>query len=111
MSTRAEAIDNRSTVQRYRIQYPISAYTFPQESLIHEVQIDESYVRIELTDGRILSIPLHWIPTVHNAAPEDRAKFRVNSSRNMIVWEPEEGSINEELRVQDYLEIRPAPAE
>jgi hypothetical protein len=108
MSTKAEAVNSQSTVQRYRIQYPLSAYTFPHESLIHEVQIDESYVRIELTDRRILSIPLHWIPTVHNAAPEDRAKFRVNSSRTMIVWDPEEGSINEELRVQDYLETRPA---
>ena len=111
MSTRAEAVDGQTTVQRYRIQYPVSEYTFPQESLIHEVQIDESYVRLELTDGRILSIPLHWIPTVHNAAPEDRAKFRVNSSRTMIVWDPDEGPINEELRVQDYLETRPAPAQ
>lgn len=66
------------------------------------MQIDESYVRMELTDGRILSIPLHWIPTVYDAAPEDREKFRVNSSQNIIVWDPEEGPINEELRVQDY---------
>ncbi len=111
MSTRAELVNGQSTIQRYKIQYPISAYTFPTEALIQEVQIDDSYLRIDLMDGRILSIPLSWIPTVCNATSEDRAKYRVNRSRTMIIWDPNEGSINEELRVEDYLVPRPSALE
>ncbi|MBS3933795.1 MAG: DUF2442 domain-containing protein [Truepera sp.] len=90
-------------IKRYKVQYPISAYTLPQEARIHSVSFDEEYLHLELTDGRRLSVPLWWIPTIHNASPEEREKHRISRDRTMIIWDPEVCGINDELRVIDYL--------
>ena len=104
MSSKAEAVELE--VKRYEIKYPASAYTFPGEAVIHDVRLDDRYIHMDLTDGRILSIPLWWIPTVYNAPPEDRLRFEISRDRTMIIWDPEQGSINDELRIRDYLGLR-----
>jgi len=58
MVTKTKPIDEQYEVKHYKIQYPISAYTFPKEMRIHKVHFDDDYIHIELTDARILSIPL-----------------------------------------------------
>ena len=102
MSTKVEA-ERSAKEKRYPIQYPLTDYTFPSDARIHLVRLDEKYIHIELMDGRILSIPLWWIPTVYNAAPEERKKFEIYRDRTMIIWDPEKCALNDELRVQDYL--------
>lgn len=103
MATEAEQVKAQFEVKRYKIQYPISAYTFPREARIHLVHFDEEYLHVELTDGRKLSVPLWWIPTLYNAAPEEREKYEINRSRTMIIWDPDKCAINDELRIADYL--------
>jgi hypothetical protein len=63
-------------VKRYKIQYPLSAYTFPQEARIYQVHFDEEYLHVDLTDGRKLSVPLWWIPTLHNAPRKSGKSMR-----------------------------------
>jgi len=89
--------------KHYRIQYPISAYTFPGEAHIRQVGFDDKYMRVELTDGRVLSVPLSWIPTLYHAAPEEREKYEIDRRRTMIIWDPDKCSINDEIRIADYL--------
>lgn len=108
MSSEAEAV-NEEQVTYYKIAYPASAYTFPRETIIHNVRIDDEFIHIDLTDGRILSIPLWWLPSVHNAPQEERLKFEISRSRTMIIWDPDKGIINDELRIQDYLWPRNKP--
>jgi hypothetical protein len=103
MAIEAEKIEKQFEVKRYRIQYPISAYTFPGEAHIHQVRFDDKYIHVELMDGRILSVPLWWIPTLYNAIPEEREKYQINQSRTMIIWDPDKCAINDELRIADYL--------
>ncbi|MFQ5596032.1 MAG: DUF2442 domain-containing protein [Anaerolineae bacterium] len=103
MAISAERVDEHFNVKRYQVQYPISAYTFPREALIHQVQFDDERMHVELTDGRVLSIPLWWIPTLYNAAPEEREKYEINQSRTMIIWDPDKCAINDELCIADYL--------
>jgi hypothetical protein len=103
MATEAEQVEEQSEVKRYKIQYPISAYTFPSEARIHEVRFDDEYLHVELTDGRKLSIPLWWIPTLYNAAVEEREKYELDRSRTMIIWDPDKCAINDEVRIADYL--------
>jgi hypothetical protein len=103
MATEAEQVKAQFEVKRYKIQYPISAYTFPREARIHQVHFDEEYLHVELTDGRKLSVPLWWIPTLYNAPPEEREKYEINRSRTMIIWDPDKCAINDELRIADYL--------
>jgi hypothetical protein len=103
MTSKAKGVEEDLTVKRYAIAYPVSEYTFPRQATIHDVRFDDAYIHVDLTDGRILSIPLWWIPTVHNAPAEDRLKFEISRSRTMIIWDPDKGSINDELRLEDYL--------
>ena len=103
MNTAVETIDKKYKVKRYKVQYPISAYTFPTENRIHNVRFDENYIHIELTDERILSIPLWWIPTLYNASPEEREKCEINHSRDMIIWDPDKCTINDEIAIVDYM--------
>ncbi len=93
----------RSTPRWYEIPYPASAYTFPREALLHRVRFDNDYLHLELTDGRIVSVPLWWIPTLLNAEPEEREKYEISRDRTMIVWDPDKCSINDEVRIDDYL--------
>ncbi len=37
------------------------------------------------------------------ASPEERAKFEINPSRTMILWDPAKCAINDEVRIADYL--------
>jgi hypothetical protein len=103
MATKGEQVEEQLEVKRYKIQYPISAYTFPEEARIHQVDFDDEYIHVELTDGRKLSVPLWWIPTVHNAPQEEREKYEISQDRAMIIWDPAKCAINDELSVADYL--------
>lgn len=103
MSTGAEQINEAIEIKRYHVQYPAATYTFPSDARIHQARIDHEFITIELMDGRVLAIPLRWVPTLYHAAPEDRARFEINRSRTMLIWDPEKCTINDELRVADYL--------
>jgi hypothetical protein len=103
MVTSVEQVETRSPVKRYKVQYPVSAYTFPQEARIHKVSFDDEHMHVELTDGRVLSIPLWWIPSLYEAAPEEREKYEITPSRTMIIWDPAKSSINDEVCIADYL--------
>lgn len=103
MTTKAEQVEEQFEVRRYNVQYPISAYTFPREARIHQARFDNDYLHIELTDGRVLSTPLWWIPTLYNAPAEEREKFRLDQSRTMLIWDPDTCAINDEVRIADYL--------
>jgi hypothetical protein len=98
-----ETEQSASTAKWYDIPYPASAYTFPQEALLHQVRFDDDYMHLELTDGRILSVPLWWIPTLQNAEAEKREKYEISRDRKMIVWDPDKCAINDEVRIDDYL--------
>ena len=103
MTTEIELVEEQYEIKRYKIQYPISAYTFPNEARIHKVSFSDEDMQVELTDGRMLSIPLWWIPTLYNASPDEWEKYKINRSRTMIIWDPDKCGINDEVRIVDYL--------
>lgn len=103
MCTKARPSEEHVQIKRYKVQYPVSAYTFPREARIHRVWFDEEYMHIALTDGRQLSVPLWWIPTVYNAEPEEREKFEISRDRTMIIWNPDKCAINDEVSIFDFL--------
>ena len=103
MSTNVGQVNGKIQVKRYKIQYSVSDYTFPHEARIQRVRFDEEYVHVELTDGRVLAIPLRWIPTIYNATNEDREKYDISRDRTIIIWDPNKCGINDEIRIDDYL--------
>jgi len=102
MPTKVEDAEEPFAVKRYKVQYPISAHTLPSEARIHQVRFDEEYLHEQLMDGRMLSVPLWWIPTLHNAPREEREKYEINRSRTMMLWDPDKCAINDELCIADY---------
>ena len=107
MNSKVERDDEQLEIKHYTVQYPVTAYTFPEEARIRKVWFDEKYIHMEFTDGRLLAVPLWWIPTLYNASPEEREKFEFNQSRTMIIWDPDKCTINDELRIADYLGMVP----
>ena len=103
MVTGTKQTNEKMKVKRHKIQHSVDEYTFPKEAYIHSVTFDEKYMHVELTDARIISIPLMWIPTVYNASTKDREKFEISQNRTMIIWDPEKSGINDEISIIDYL--------
>ncbi len=93
----------------YSVLSDVAEYTWPSEPMLHALRFveheNESYLRLELTDGRNLEIPLWWIPTLRNAELEQREKYYISRDRKLIVWDPLETgtTINEIIRIADYL--------
>lgn len=96
----------QTEIKWYDIPFPATAYTFPEDDLIEDVAFDDQYIRLQLTDGRILLIPLWWLPTVFHAAPAERMKFAISPDRKSIIWNPDDGVINDDLHIRDYLTSR-----
>lgn len=93
----------------YPVRYRASQYTFPREDTIDSVRFDADRIHIHLTDGRTVSIPLAWIPPVFDASPEEREKYTLSDDRQLVIWDPDECTINEILRLSDYLQARSSP--
>ena len=100
----------KSEPKSYPIRYSVKEYTFPTEDTIEAVRFDDEFIHIELVDGRILSIPLTWIPPLRDAAPTEREKYKISPSRTAIIWDPDESEVNEILRLSDYLVTQAALA-
>ncbi len=57
-----------------------------QPVLIAMVDIDETWLHVDLTDGRRLSMPLRWYPRLDNATPAVRRNFRLIGRGEGIHW-------------------------
>ena len=44
-------------------------------------------MRVELQDGRELSVPLAWFPRLRNASPQEREQWRLIGEGEGIHWE------------------------
>lgn len=91
------------SLNTFKIRYSLKDYTFPKEVKIDRVRFDETYLHVTLTDERIISIPLKWIPSLYHAKPVEREKYKINQTKRMLVWDPAQCEINEEVRIEDYL--------
>jgi hypothetical protein len=93
----------QTTSKPYKVQYPRSAYTFPTEARAERVEFDDTHMIIYLRDGRILHVPLKWIPTLANATPEDREKVIIGWDGQLLHYDPEDGPINDDLLVASFM--------
>ena len=49
------------------------------------VRFDDNSMWVDLSDGRILAVPLAWFPRLLHAAPEQRLKFEI--SQHGLHWD------------------------
>ena len=52
--------------------------------IISEVHIDDELLGFDLEDGRFISVPIAFYPTLALAAPEERSHFEINGSS--VYW-------------------------
>jgi len=63
------------------------------------VECTDDELRVVLTDGRKLSVPLVWFPRLLAATPTQRADWRLVGGGEGIHW----GSLDEDLSVRGLL--------
>lgn len=104
--TIGHVFEAEATTITYPIRYSIWDYTFPSAETVVSVSFDSEFIHIGIADGRRLSLPLDWIPPLRDASYADRQAYYIADDGSAIIWDPEESSVNEILRLSDYLHVR-----
>lgn len=58
----------------------------PTTALAKSVRFDDDFIYVTFTDGRILSVPLVWFPTLHAATPAQRARCEIGGGGIALHW-------------------------
>jgi len=72
---------------------------------ISGVEVSEEEITFELTDGRVVSVPLSWSWRLEEATPEDRQNFEISPSGHSVYWP----DVDEDLSARGALRGTPAP--
>ena len=66
-----------------------------------DVKINAEMLEVYLSDGRILSIPIEWFPTLRNATEKEKKNWRLIGGGIGIHWD----SLDEDLSVAGLLQL------
>jgi len=67
----------------------------PTTALAKSVSFDGEMMHVSLTDGRFISVPISWFPSLREATPDQRAKYEIGGGGTSLHW-PE---LDEDLSV------------
>ena len=68
------------------------------------VSVTDEELRIELTDGRSISVPLTWFPRLVHDTPTERTNWRLIGKGQGVHWE----DLDEDISVEGLLAGRPS---
>ncbi len=71
----------------------------PTLALAKSLSCDDELLHVALTDGRVISVPLIWFPTLYDATPEQRRRYEIGMGGRSLHW-PE---LDEDLFVGNLL--------
>ncbi len=72
----------------------------PTSALAQSVDFKDEMMRVHLTDGRVLSVPVSWFPALRDASPQQRARYEIGAGGRGLHW-PE---LDEDLSVAGLME-------
>ena len=72
---------------------------------IVDVEVTEDDLKVELLDGRTITVPLTWYPRLLHATPEQKANWKIAGGGFGIHW----ADIDEDLSSEGLLRGAPAP--
>jgi hypothetical protein len=78
--------------------------TLTAEARAQNVAVTDDTLSVDLSDGRIISVPLAWYPRLLNGTPEERNNWRFIGAREGIHW-PE---LDEDVSVENLLAGKPS---
>ena len=64
-----------------------------------DVAVTADTLRVELSDGRMISVPLEWYPRLVHATPDERNDWRLIGKGHGIHWE----ALDEDISVEGLL--------
>lgn len=85
--------ENTATKRQFRRAY------VPQSALAKSIEFSDDLMHVFLTDGRIISAPVIWVPLLHEATPEQRANYEIGGGGVSLHWP----DIDEDLSVASLL--------
>ncbi len=71
---------------------------------IEQVVMDSSSLKVELSDGRSVTVPLVWYPRLDNATTEERNHWELIGDGQGIHWP----DLDEDLSLEGLLNGRPS---
>jgi hypothetical protein len=71
---------------------------------IQDVEATDENLRVSLSDGRVVTVPISWYPRLSHARPEHRAKWELIGQGHGIHW-PE---LDEDISVENILFGQPS---
>lgn len=72
---------------------------------VKDVHFTKEAISVDLMDGRIITVPLVWYPSLLNATLEQRAHWEVCGGGYGIHWD----AIDEDLSTEGMLRGAPSP--
>ncbi|MBE9040608.1 DUF2442 domain-containing protein [Oscillatoriales cyanobacterium LEGE 11467] len=72
---------------------------------VKNVEFTPETIRVDLMDGRTITVPLTWYPRLLNATPEQRENWEICGGGYGLHWE----EIDEDLSTEGMLRGAPAP--
>ena len=68
------------------------------------IAVTKDTLRVDLSDGRTISVPLAWFPRLLYSTPDERQNWRLIGNGYGIHWE----DIDEDISVENLLAGRPS---
>ena len=99
MNTLVEPTMKRVRKRQALLRPNIRRAYVPTTALAQKVTCDEEMMHVALTDGRIISVPLVWFPTLADAAAVQRERCEIGGGGVSLHW-PE---LDEDLSVANLL--------
>jgi hypothetical protein len=75
------------------------------EARVRTVRVTNDELRVDLVDGRSVSVPLAWYPRLSEASESERANWQISAGGYGIHWP----DLDEDLSVEGILRGAPAP--
>lgn len=82
------------TILAYKIEVPFA----------ESITITKDTLRVDLSDGRTISVPLAWFPRLLHSTPEERNNWRLIGKGHGIHWQ----EIDEDISIEGLLAGRPS---
>jgi len=73
-------------------------------ALAENVKVTRDELRVLLSDGRTIAVPLTWYPRLSHGTPEERAEWRLIGRGAGIHWE----ALDEDISVEGLLAGHPS---
>lgn len=72
----------------------------PTSALAKSVRFDAEMMHVDLTDGRIVSVPIIWFPLLYEATTQQRENFEIDGGGISLYWP----DIDEDISVAGLLD-------